>query len=194
MWQFIVANWWMFLIALGILVGALSLIAYGVLTQYDRGLMMRDGKVLSWQRKDLPLRVQYEVGVPPFYLADINATVNKINSIVRKNVFDLQVTSFEQITSLGPTHILVVMTDPPAAGGEADIRYDVRDGRLMAVVIKLRPDLTGQTRLTAIEHEFGHALGLDHDDRTDSIMHPEVSQRAQAFTKKDQKLLRKLYG
>jgi hypothetical protein len=194
MWQFVVANWWMFLIAIAILFGAVFLVIYGVVTQYDRGLMKRDGKLLKWERKDLPLRVQYDSQVPPSYLADLSATILKINAIVRKAVFHPQLTSFDQVTTLGPTHILVVLSSPHASGGEADIRYDVRNGRLMAVTVKLRPDMTGQTRLTAIEHEMGHALGLDHDDKTMSVMHPKVSERAQAFTKKDQELLRKLYG
>jgi hypothetical protein len=81
------------------------------------------------------------------------------------------------------------------AGEFSQIQH--RDGR--AEVCELRTSNTGTTDLLsyALYHGFGHCLGLDHDDYTQSIMYPD----AQVYeglppwiSDHDKELLRGLYA
>lgn len=57
------------------------------------------------------------------------------------------------------------------------------------------PLQAGRVRECVVRHELGHALGLDHDDDEDSVMHPERGWRFKCdITKYDQALLQTAYG
>jgi predicted Zn-dependent protease len=44
-----------------------------------------------------------------------------------------------------------------------------------------------------MKHEFGHALGLDHDGRADSVMYGKVGGAAYSVTPADRAFLREVY-
>lgn len=201
--EFIKSAPWTFVGAAAIIVAALVGTLYAVLTQQDRGFMSRDGKRLRWGLDDIPLKVAYTSVVPSEYLLDAHGATTVINNISRPNKVISQNFSEWDVDTVGDAinevapskiHILFDMLPENAKpGGHAELRWDERDGTVLACHIKMRPGLEGQQRRTAVTHEFGHALLLAHDDKKSSVMHPHAGSRAKDFTSGDVERLRKEY-
>lgn len=87
--------------------------------------------------------------------------------------------------------------------GHAVVRFDKRNGLIRNVVIVLpkpaRDRGTGVAFLSerhydvAITHEYGHALGLAHDDSPMSVMHPTPDERLSVLWQADAQRLRRAY-
>lgn len=207
MWEFMKSTPWTFVAVGAVLLLAIAGVVYGILTQ-DSGFINRDGKRLYWEKSDLPLVVSYTKDVPIEYLEDARNAIVRINRLVNdsnepnKSIigptlhkWDID-TVGDMINEIAPNrlHILFdMLPEGSKPGGHADLRWDERTGKMMACHIRMLPGLIGTQRITAINHEFGHALCLAHDRKRSSIMHPIATNRSKEWTSGDLKRLRKEY-
>jgi len=177
-----------------ILVGAIVGVIYGVLTQQDRGFMKaKNGKPLRWSTDKMPLTIRYTEDAEPL-LQHLIAILGDINMFSKRVVFNLTIFEFGREESLehDPIEVLFdVLPTGATVGGTTDLRWDERTGELLSAHVQIDRLIRGEQLITVIRHEFGHVLGLDHDDKKNSVMHPRASQRDVDFTDNDKERITK---
>lgn len=195
-WVFMKAAPWTFAVGGLILAGAIAGVIYGVLKQYDRGFMVKDGKTLHWSKKDVPIVFAYTI---PFYMVILQKVIAEINVFCGKEIINPTLVSLSDGNSFQMNTTINVLVDldttlPKHVGGQTKLNWDKRTGELLAAYINLPEQMVNTSPYVIIAHEVGHSLGLDHDDKSESMMHEKVSGRKQNFTKADKKRLRKRYA
>lgn len=186
-----------------ILIFIASAITYGVLTQYDRGFLSKNGNELYYDKEDLPIQFAYTFEVPVQYL---DTFVNIISELNERIGFKLLKTTMVAWNNKkgdveGTINVLVDVVKSfdhnPFCGGTTIVKSDTRSenaGRILAVHIKMKNNLTSTKLVVAIKHEIGHALGLAHDDKLSSVMHNYTGEDSlKDFTESDINRLRKKY-
>lgn len=141
----------------------------------DRPWLERDGVTLHWAPGALPLDV---------YVADepldavVAAGVAWWNGLAGRRLFadpqpalgdTLGAFADERLRAGLERAVLVRLGGEDPGHGEADLRYDRRDGRLLNAVVELH---AMPTRPAVVHHEFGHVLGLAHSP--DGLMAPRI--------------------
>ena len=184
--------------ALGVLLLAIIGIVYSASTHTEPGLMRAcwhsgtdidyhcaAGDELTWDRRLIPLSVVTDGALP-----ETQTAIDLVNSQVGCDLLeyagdndplpDVSITA-ESSMSYGTTR--------------SGSTWHVRDARGMRARIDLYN--TGDLTLRVIVHELGHALGLDHDTFTGSIMYPrQTDTRGMQFIRisdADRQTLRELY-
>lgn len=139
----------------------------------DRGLMVRNDRVLHWGR--IPIGIELDlIGEDEIKIA------NKAICWIEKEVgLDLFIDDDD----------IVIGDDCGGPLGTTKLEVFPDDG----TILKVRIDIN-KFDIKVISHEIGHALGLDHDDLENSIMYPRLKDRNMYMTRHDKNLLRKLYG
>ncbi len=198
MWEFIKSAPWTCAIGALIFIIAIAGVIWGLVGQYDRGFMKRNGRTLQWDKSDIPLKIKYTSRIHATYLELVKFCIATLNSKLGKPIFDHKIGFFDDKDDLSKVHVLLDKLDTVGenTGGRTDVYDTTNAGRIVVAKIFMPdPDLKWpeDAVLTHLRHEMGHALGLDHDDKTDSVMHQDSERRAKDFTASDLERLRKAY-
>lgn len=184
--------------ALLVLLLALAGITYGVATHEEPGLMRacwragtvadyhcETGQELTWDRSLIPLSVVTDGALP-----ETQTAIDLINSQVGCDLLE-----FSDEKDSAPNIFISAESTMSSGTGRGGATWHVRDSRGMRARIDLYG--TGELTLRVIVHELGHALGLDHDSFTGSIMYPtQTDTKGLQFirlTDPDRETLRDLY-
>ena len=96
-----------------------------------------------------------------------------------------------------PKSIQVHMMDMPDPDGDewgAEVTQWDKNGCVLSSDIYLYPNIQGYDRYITLCHEFGHSMGLTHSQETWSVMYSPPGSIQCFLTKKEKKILMKLYG
>lgn len=206
MWEFMKSAPWTFAVAGVVLLGAIVGVIYGIVTSKaraaaaDKGFMVRDGHELRWLVQDVPLAVWFHPDLPMPLRDAWEVAASIIERAVGGALFmrGVQAPDDLDLQKLPTGNVGVVGGDPKgtmqADSGSCEHRYDKRDGRILAALVTLPWVANGLQKHVCL-HEQGHVLGLDHDDRTDSVMYPVLSERQTpgALSEVDVERLRTVY-
>lgn len=207
MWVWMKSHPWTFIIAGVIALLAVGGVVYALAThkrrmrERDRGLMIRDGFELRWTLADIPLAVWFHPELPGVLRDAWEAAAVVFERAVGRAVFMRAVEAPDglELARLPPGNVGVIAGEPKGAmqtdHGRTEHRYDKRDGYIISALVTLPWSANGALQRHIAIHEAGHVLGLDHDDRTDSIMFPTLSARQEPgkLSELDAERLRKLY-
>jgi hypothetical protein len=193
----------MYFVVLGIVViTIIGFIVYGLLTQYDRGFLTKDGYELFYDKTDLPVQFSYTKDVPIEYLNAVTNVVNQLNNNLGFKLIRTTLIAWDNENSdiEGTINALIDIyknnESNPYCGGTTIVKSDTKrgnEGKILAVHIKLKNNLRGKELETAVRHEIGHALGLDHDDKSTSVMNNYIEGKLKYFTDRDINRLKELY-
>lgn len=184
--------------ALAVLVLAVVGIIYGSTTHSEPGLMRAcwhsgtvidyhcaAGEELTWDRRLMPLSVVTDGALP-----ETQTAIDLVNSQVGCDLLE-----YAEDTDPQPDVSITSESTMISGGTRSGSTWHVRDARGMRARIDLYN--TGDLTLRVIVHELGHALGLDHDTFTGSIMYPrQTDTRGMQFIRisdADRQTLRDLY-
>lgn len=172
---------------------AAVLIAYGVLTHEEPGLMDEDKR---WAQMPLGVSCDGYAGPPD---GDCNLVEGVVEDINRRLGYDALIFAGEGYT---PEAEIVVTLGVPAEpgwmdpGGDATLAYSGNT----YTRCDIRTSNTGTTEMLVLvlHHELGHCLGLAHDDFEQSIMRPVQTPTPDRtippwITDADRSLLRSIY-
>lgn len=198
MWEFMKSAPWTFAVGGVILLLAIGGVIWGVLTKgrwKDRGWMIRDGHPLKWLASDLPIGLLIHKDIDAVTLRLITELRGQFEKVVgQRQLFMSGVTpdslDWDQMPPAG--FLAVVISEDQ--NGHTEHRYEKPTGRILAARMSIPDGLATPDLSKVIQHELGHVLGLDHDESTASIMHPQLQQRNQFLGEADGALLRKQYG
>jgi len=209
MWEFVKSAPWTWAVGALIFVSAIVGVVWGVVRHHDRGFMKRGTNTLQWGKSDIPLKIKYTRQVHSTYVELAKLCTAQLNNRLGKLIFDPVLDRYEDSGNLTKIDVLLDKLDIPFSAVEAPDgsvrvednvggRTDVYDNAGRIVLAKvLMPDpakgWANGTMLTHLRHELGHALGLDHDDKKDSVMHQVSEQRTKDFTASDLDRLKKTY-
>jgi predicted Zn-dependent protease len=196
---------WQLWLGAGFTVIVIGLIVFGVLTHSEAGLTR---PTVTWQKSRFPLTVSAVAYAGPSDEA-VGAAQSAIKAVNSR-------LGFQALTLVdGPADIYVAVGVPQESRNSSPIAYEtvaLKDAggfyRVNAAVgagglhwndCHIMTSNTGTSVILhqVLQHEFGHCLGLAHDDFTQSIMYPvqkEYEGFPPTFTDSDRKLLRKLYA
>lgn len=132
---------------------------------------------IHWSRDAFPIKVYVDTNIPePLAIATTNALFTW-NTALERQVFVMESMDFQ--SELPPDRcgwIAVVQNDEMAFDGLWRGRFS-KENILCAAQVSLKLDHTASesSRNDIAIHEFGHALGLSHDEKDIfSVMHPKV--------------------
>jgi len=201
LWEFMKLNPVTFIAAGFLFTLAIAGVVVGVLLRgrwRDKGFMETPkGRLIRWS-SDIDLIIWYREDLSPVYVAALMNVCGYLNKVIGRPLF--------MDVAMGPTNSNFEGPPPSDSGiiavvddngmdpdhGETTIGAD-KDGWLLRAQIKL-PEVHEAKAYAIVLHEMCHALGLDHDEGKDSIMHPQLQSRPQELSKADQTRLRRTYG
>lgn len=178
----------------------------------DRGFLVREGHQLRWERALVPLPVYLHPDTPPALAGQVERAVARWNAAAGATLFFHPVVPIPEIVPLflddqrrrGFTG-MVLIEQGHAPDGFAFLQWDSRTGAMRNALIQapavgLPPDVAQR----AVDHEFGHALGLDHDPMEHSVMFGSLGfeweglpesflERGGDITARDRALIRATY-
>lgn len=189
---------------IGSIVFALALggVLYGVLTHKEAGLMKvcwqngwahYDGECmeLKWQKEQMPLS---------YHIAFGESHKDYVDSVLKAaEMWNREITPvFKRVDNEADASVLVFWGAVPKEGHTGGhTAHTGTDGPISARIILAEPsDIHAVYRYAA--HEFGHVLGLAHDEAPRSIMYPVqpgMTDKMQFVlpSDHDRKLLKQLY-
>jgi len=143
----------------------------------SQALMNTKGFPLHHKTSSFPLIVYIDDSVPMNYRVAIQRAADTWNTLIGQEVFTFDITAREDFT------IIPVISGDPA--NETALAYtklrliEVGTGRIASLMILVRSGLP--YRIDTLErvlfHEFGHALGLAHDEHDPlSVMYPNITK------------------
>jgi hypothetical protein len=194
---------WEFWVVAGMSVLAAALIAYGVLTHEEPGLM-KDGSA-TWPQELFPLKVSavsYRADDHTALTGDhkdaLKSAIKTING--RLSFKALQRVGLEETASIKVTIGVPQQKGFVDPGGHFELRTSSLD-KTQLVACDVFTSNTGTQELLGLtlEHELGHCLGLAHDPFDASIMREVQSPTPMGafpprITDYDREVLRGLYA
>ncbi len=198
MWEFMKSAPWTFAIGGVILLGAIVGVIVGVVTKggwKDRKWMVRDGHPLKWSPSDLPIALLIHPEIDTITTRLIFEVRAQLEKVVGQRQLFMMTTppvglDWEVLAPVG--HLTIVGSDD--GDGHCEHRYEKASGKILSAKVSLPVGINTPEMSKVIQHELGHALGLDHDEHPSSIMHPKIQQRTQILGERDAALLREQYG
>jgi hypothetical protein len=199
--QFIQQNLWMFLVGVAIFVAAVVGVIWGIVAKgrwTDRGWMLtKDGKPIRW-RPGVLLTVWYRKDLAAVYVDELFAATRYFNDAIGRTVFDSvakapEAFRFDQLPPAGSSLVSVFDDDGAEPNHGQTTFTNTPEGEMERARVQL-PEAQIHLARKLIRHEFGHVLGLDHDEQRGSIMYPSIQGRPQALGTGDIKRLREYYG
>lgn len=155
-----------FVIASGLLIGAVTML---LVLQRDAGFIKDSCGEVTWSRGSLPIPVYVDVGASSWF-----ASIEDARALWDPNgeLFEQAGVFIDTATVTDP--VIIIRAEPIDEHGKSRLRWNARC-ELRRVDMTL-PDLIEKpfVRRRAVAHEFGHALGFDHDTIGTSVMFPKV--------------------
>lgn len=186
MWEFIASAPWTSGIVGGAIVIALAGVVYGILWKggwEDKGFMLTEhGAKMKWKKSSMPIGVWVDLFVPDIWTQAIEDAVHKWNFAAGRNLFLAPIKIHQYMSKkMFQGHILVTLSDEESGfmqrdHGHTDLKFNPSTGEIYSAVITLPKESLAMAPYIAI-HEFGHALGLEHDESDESIMYFELLKR-----------------
>lgn len=175
--EFIKAYPWTFAVGGLILLVAIVGVVVGVVTRgrwVDRGFMERDGHKLKWLVSDLPLVVIQHPALSLFWAKAYIAAVRRISEATGRHFFMLSLFQIDKSYDWGRSppagHVTLRLSDDE--DGHTKHKYERDTGRILSAEVSVPED--AKYMVSLMLHELCHALGLDHDESTSSIMYPTL--------------------
>ena len=212
MWQFLKRSPVTSVIVAAVVLLGIVGVLYAVITKAgDDGFKRIDGKVLRWDKRDLPLVCFYKSNVPDAIVEAYSIAASTINDAVGESLLRAcspwlleskamplmpgpGIVYLENVIEGLPVDGMTVEAEnDPETGGRTVMVYDKRTGIMRSAIVQIGHNLHGKDAAVFL-HELGHVLGLGHDRLKDSIMYENLSGRPGGLTQKDAKLLKKAYG
>ena len=212
MWQFLKRSPVTSVIVAAVVLLGIVGVLYAVITKAgDDGFKRIDGKVLRWDKRDLPLVCFYKSNVPDALVEAYSIAASTINDAVGESLLRAcspwlleskamplmpgpGIVYLENVIEGLPVDGMTVEAEnDPETGGRTVMVYDKRTGIMRSAIVQIGHNLHGKDAAVFL-HELGHVLGLGHDRLKDSIMYENLSGRPGGLTQKDAKLLKKAYG
>lgn len=164
----------------------------------DRGFLVRDGHELHWPHLPVTVVVMPDAwdaayGVVRRACDAFNAAIGRDAFVGPDEAIPSMVDAFASLRPMLRNVVLVGLADIDDSHGHTDHRFDSRSGAIWSALVTL-PRNMGERAYPVTLHEFGHVLGLDHDDSQRSIMYPQTSARGQVVTQSDNGRLKAVYG
>ncbi len=168
-----------------------------ILRYTDNTFMMRDGKELKFNKKDLPLDCFYLKDVPKLYVTAYEEMRVKINFEVSVDLFSKCVPwIFNKEPTYAPNGTVLIRmyeSDNDFYGAFALVRY-LDSGLILSSQIYINKGFKGDLLLKLMLHEMLHSIGLEHDNSRYSIMNATVTDYANEITYQDIISLYKAYS
>lgn len=141
------------------------------------------GMPIRWRVK---LRVVIAPDAEMAWMPEINAAMLHWNAVVGREMFVRTATAADVLVKIAPIS--------PDSAGLTGCFYDATTGEINKAIIGLSPGLETEIAYRVMVHEFGHVLGLAHDqeDRL-SAMYPIAHRGAWVLQPEDATYIRKMY-
>ena len=211
MWEFVKSNPWMFVVGGAILVTAIIGVIIGIKYKgfwADKGLLERDGHKLKWKPASLPIGVIFHPKLLLAWQATFRGASRRFELSIGRPPFDDGVLAPKNYNIMGPPPAGFIFVQVAHEGLDSEVlettdkggavtqhKYERPTGEIKSATVTL-PDDSGSKRMEMMVHELGHVLGLDHDERRESIMYPTLNEQLDSgqLSEADAKLLKGLYG
>lgn len=187
------------LISVGVILGlAVVGVVLGVVMRAgDYGLF--EDKSLRWQFDDTPLTCMYDNSVTKEHLEAYETARLAYNKKTNRRLFAPCVSWIKPVHAhitftLGSVEEDIYETPFDRDKGARVYYFKTEDGDLKSVHLVVDDTASISHREKIYMHELGHILMLKHDRTKDSVMYPHISDRPVKLSRKDIKLLRKIYN
>lgn len=162
----------------------------------DRGLLK---EVKAWNSDWVPLLVFVDGGV---FTHQYDRLSNAVKDVVAFYSDAVGFTLFTQAGDIRRAGSVVALTAYPEGYKKqrfltTDLDIDSETGAIKFGTIYVEEgaivDVPYEDLVGSVAHEFGHLLGLDHDEITNSVMYPKSGKLKMMITDHDLALLKGLY-
>jgi hypothetical protein len=149
------------------------------------------------KKREFDTTVYIAQGTSRSVVTAVVAAINHINNVTGETVFLLpEVTRREDSGSL-PFLVFSVSVGQQQSMGNyvGATRHSIEKptGRVIAAQVELVNTGSPAGNFLVALHEFGHVLGLDHDQDRNSVMFPIAHSYTQKLTKNDVEYLKRVY-
>jgi hypothetical protein len=191
------------LVGLATLICTIVGLYIGLTRHYNRVFQRtKQGQDVYWESNRIPVGIIYHWKLNDISIALVRNHVKEANKEIGCSLFDLGTRAASEtywtvlkkgMESKKAKHrtLLFEVDWTEGIDGRTHLLWDERTGGILAGLITMGAHALDNGK--AVKHELGHALGLLHDDKSDSIMHEGTLNRKQSFTPKDTERLREKY-
>ena len=192
------------LLVVGVVVLSLPAIIYAsVVNAHEKHfLKSSSGQPLHWLPVSLPITALFDTDFPTEYSVAYKIVALETNAVVRRQVLDrigctwLMDPVILHSNDVPKHHVYITAGAVNTTFGQTTLHHHPA-GNIDACFIDIPQGLRENALLTAVRHELGHCLGLQHSNDVNSPMYPTIRHNdahlSKPFTSADIQHLRWAY-